>query len=262
MLFEERLLGPPEHRSEHDRDENRVVELADHRDEVRHEVERHRQVGGEGGKQEPASAGHALVNGALGNKFNFGQTTMIASLLILTGLAAAIPFSARLWNIGAEGQMYFGAFVTAGLGLTLPASWPGWLVVAILVVASLAAGAVWGFVPGILKATINANEVIVSLMMTFIALEVVDYGITALWPQGASPQTSIKHAGLPWELGLAETHQTLVLNNLRSRIAVETDGQLKTGRDVVMAALLGAEEFGFATTALVAGGLLLARRDT
>ena len=69
---------------------------------------------------------------------------------------------------------------------------------------------------------------------------------------GASPQTSIKHAGLPWELGLAETHQTLVLNNLRSRIAVETDGQLKTGRDVVMAALLGAEEFGFATTA--AGG--------
>ena len=72
---------------------------------------------------------------------------------------------------------------------------------------------------------------------------------------GASPQTSIKHAGLPWELGVAETHQTLVLNNLRSRIVVETDGQLKTGRDVVVAALLGAEEFGFATTALVAMGL-------
>ncbi len=64
---------------------------------------------------------------------------------------------------------------------------------------------------------------------------------------GASPLTSIKHAGLPWELGLAETHQTLVLNNLRSRIVVETDGQLKTGRDVVIAALLGAEEYGFAT---------------
>src|SRR5438067_4559664 len=76
---------------------------------------------------------------------------------------------------------------------------------------------------------------------------------------GASPQTSIKHAGLPWELGLAETHQTLVLNNLRSRIAVETDGQLKTGRDVVMAALLGAEEFGFATTALVALGCIMMR---
>ncbi len=76
---------------------------------------------------------------------------------------------------------------------------------------------------------------------------------------GASPQTSIKHAGLPWELGLAETHQTLVLNNLRSRIVVETDGQLKTGRDVVIAALLGAEEFGFATAPLVALGCVMMR---
>ncbi|MBI5383896.1 MAG: glutamate synthase large subunit [Verrucomicrobia bacterium] len=76
---------------------------------------------------------------------------------------------------------------------------------------------------------------------------------------GASPQTSIKHAGLPWELGLAETHQTLVMNNLRSRIAVETDGQLKTGRDVVIAALLGAEEFGFATAPLVTLGCIMMR---
>jgi glutamate synthase domain-containing protein 2/glutamate synthase domain-containing protein 1/glutamate synthase domain-containing protein 3 len=76
---------------------------------------------------------------------------------------------------------------------------------------------------------------------------------------GASPQTSIKHAGIPWELGLAETHQTLVLNNLRSRIAVETDGQLKTGRDVVIAALLGAEEFGFATAPLVSLGCIMMR---
>ena len=76
---------------------------------------------------------------------------------------------------------------------------------------------------------------------------------------GASPQTSIAHAGLPWELGLAETHQTLVLNNLRSRIAVETDGQLKTGRDVVIAALLGAEEFCFATAPLVATGCIMMR---
>ncbi len=76
---------------------------------------------------------------------------------------------------------------------------------------------------------------------------------------GASPQTSIKHAGLPWELGLAETHQTLVLNDLRSRIVVETDGQLKTGRDVAVAALLGAEEFGFATGPLVALGCVMMR---
>ncbi|MDB6024112.1 MAG: glutamate synthase family protein [Verrucomicrobiales bacterium] len=76
---------------------------------------------------------------------------------------------------------------------------------------------------------------------------------------GASPQTSIKHAGIPWELGLAEAHQTLVLNNLRSRIVVETDGQLKTGRDVIVAALLGAEEFGFATAPLVALGCIMMR---
>lgn len=76
---------------------------------------------------------------------------------------------------------------------------------------------------------------------------------------GASPQTSIHHAGLPWELGLAETHQTLVLNNLRSRIVVETDGKLLVGRDVIVAALLGAEEFGFATTPLISLGCIMMR---
>jgi glutamate synthase (NADPH) large chain len=77
---------------------------------------------------------------------------------------------------------------------------------------------------------------------------------------GASPLTSLKHAGLPWELGLAEAQQTLVLNNLRSRIVVECDGQLKTGRDVAIATLLGAEEFGFATAPLVASGCIMMRK--
>ncbi len=76
---------------------------------------------------------------------------------------------------------------------------------------------------------------------------------------GASPQTSIKHAGLPWELGLAETQQVLVENDLRGRIYVETDGQLKTGRDVAIATLLGAEEYGFASSALVASGCIMMR---
>jgi glutamate synthase (NADPH/NADH) large chain len=76
---------------------------------------------------------------------------------------------------------------------------------------------------------------------------------------GASPLQSIKHAGIPWELGLAETQQTLVMNGLRGRINVETDGQLKTGRDVAVAALLGAEEFGFASAALVASGCIMMR---
>ncbi|MBT5028574.1 MAG: glutamate synthase large subunit [Nitrospinaceae bacterium] len=77
---------------------------------------------------------------------------------------------------------------------------------------------------------------------------------------GASPQTSIKHAGLPWELGLSETQQILVLNDLRGRIRVQVDGQLKTGRDVVIGALLGADEFGFSTTTLVTMGCIMMRK--
>lgn len=76
---------------------------------------------------------------------------------------------------------------------------------------------------------------------------------------GASPRTSIRNTGLPWELGLAETHQTLVLNKLRDRVVLETDGKLLTGRDVVIAAMLGAEEFGFATTPLIAIGCVMMR---
>jgi glutamate synthase (NADPH/NADH) large chain len=76
---------------------------------------------------------------------------------------------------------------------------------------------------------------------------------------GAAPRTSILHAGLPWELGLAETHQTLVMNDLRSRITIETDGKLMTGRDVVIAAMLGAEEYGFATAPLIILGCLMMR---
>ena len=77
---------------------------------------------------------------------------------------------------------------------------------------------------------------------------------------GASPLTSLRHAGSPWELGLAETHQTLVLNKLRSRVCVQADGGLRTGRDVVIAALLGADEFGFATAPLIAEGCLMMRK--
>jgi glutamate synthase domain-containing protein 2/glutamate synthase domain-containing protein 1/glutamate synthase domain-containing protein 3 len=77
---------------------------------------------------------------------------------------------------------------------------------------------------------------------------------------GASPLTSIKHAGIPWELGLSETHQVLVKNDLRSRVIIQTDGQMRTGRDVVIATLLGAEEYGFATAPLVASGCIMMRK--
>ena len=74
------------------------------------------------------------------------------------------------------------------------------------------------------------------------------------------PLTSIKHAGTPWEIGLAETHQTLVANRLRGRIAVQVDGGIRTGRDVVVGALLGADEFGFATAPLIAAGCIMMRK--
>ena len=77
---------------------------------------------------------------------------------------------------------------------------------------------------------------------------------------GASPLTSIKHAGLPMELGIAETQQVLVMNDLRTRIRVQVDGQLKTGRDVVIAGMLGADEFGFATSALITMGCIMLRK--
>ncbi|UUP16885.1 glutamate synthase large subunit [Nitratireductor thuwali] len=77
---------------------------------------------------------------------------------------------------------------------------------------------------------------------------------------GASPLTSIKHAGSPWEMGLAETHQTLVLNGLRSRVALQVDGGLRTGRDVIVGALLGADEFGFSTAPLIAAGCIMMRK--
>src|SRR5437773_11668280 len=74
---------------------------------------------------------------------------------------------------------------------------------------------------------------------------------------GASPLTSIKHAGSPWEIGLAETHQTLVANRLRGRIGVQVDGGIRTGRDVVIGAMLGADEFGFSTAPLIAAGCIM-----
>src|SRR5690606_31821601 len=77
---------------------------------------------------------------------------------------------------------------------------------------------------------------------------------------GASPLTSLKHAGSPWEIGLAETHQTLVVNRLRGRIAVQVDGGLRTGRDVIVGALLGADEFGFSTAPLIAAGCIMMRK--
>jgi ABC-type uncharacterized transport system permease subunit len=138
----------------------------------------------------PWDSAQALWNGSLGNRFNFGQTVMNTSLLSLTGLAAAIPFSAHLWNIGGEGQLWAGAFVAVGVAIEMPGHLPSWLVVPLTVGACTVGGALWGLVPGLLKAAFNANEVITSLMMTFIAVSLGNYAIDTLWPQGASNTTA------------------------------------------------------------------------
>ncbi len=142
----------------------------------------------------PGDALNALWKGSIGNPidnaFNFGQTAMIASLLALTGLAAAIPFSAHLWNIGGEGQLWAGAFVAVGIAIEMPGHLSPWALVPLTVAACTVGGALWGLVPGLLKAAINANEVITSLMMTFIAINLGNYAIDKLWPQGASNTTA------------------------------------------------------------------------
>jgi simple sugar transport system permease protein len=114
---------------------------------------------------------------------------MIASLVCCTGLAAAIPFRAHLWNVGAEGQMWFGAFSTLAIAFALPEHTTPVLFATACVIAGMVGGALWGFIPGVLKATINANEVITSLMMTFVAIELGQWATDGIWPQGASNQT-------------------------------------------------------------------------
>jgi general nucleoside transport system permease protein len=143
----------------------------------------------------PGSAFNAMYKGAFGGKFNFGQTIMVASLLCCTGIAAAIPFRAHLWNVGAEGQMWFGAFCTLAVAFALPDDTKPLVYATACVIAGMVGGAVWGFVPGVLKATINANEVITSLMMTFVAIELGQWATDGIWPQGASNQTRDVPAG-------------------------------------------------------------------
>jgi simple sugar transport system permease protein len=143
----------------------------------------------------PSKAFNAMFKGAFSGSFNFGQTLMIASLLCCTGIAAAIPFRAHLWNVGGEGQMWFGAFATLFVGFALPADTTPVLFATLCVLAGMVGGALWGFIPGLLKATINANEVITSLMMTFIAIELGNWATDGIWPEGATNQTKDLPAG-------------------------------------------------------------------
>jgi ABC-type uncharacterized transport system permease subunit len=179
----------------------------------------------------PLDAFDAFYSGAFGNKFNFGQTVMIASVLACTGLAAAIPFQAHLWNVGGEGQLWAGAVAAVSLALVLPDGLAGWQAITLAVLGAILAGAFWGFIPGILKATVNANEVITALMLVFIAIILGNYTITTLFP--------------------SETNQTepvpfdRLLGNIWPGTLVTSGALLAAGGVVVAIILMSGTSLGF-----------------
>ena len=163
----------------------------------------------------PVTAFLALAEGSLGGQFELGQTIMITSLLALTGLAAAIPFTARLWNVGGEGQLYMGAIIATAVAVSVSPGLPAWVFAPMVVIAGMIGGAIWAFVPGFLKATIGANEVIVTLMLTFAAIHLGTYVIRGVWPQGVAPQTrpAAENALLPqiWPAALVNVGAILAV---------------------------------------------------
>lgn len=159
----------------------------------------------------PLEAAGSLLRGALGSKFGLGETLTIASVLMLTGLAAAVPFRAGLWNIGGEGQMYAGAVAATAVAFGLPAGTPHWLHVTACLLGGIVGGAVWGFVPGFLKVRFGANEVITTLMLVYVAIYLVDGAISHWWPSRAqtTPPIPSSAAAAPMIAGMSVTWASL-----------------------------------------------------
>lgn len=157
----------------------------------------------------PVDVAEAIYTGSIGNPFNISQTIITAGILIATALAAAIPFSARLWNVGGEGQMTVGAIAAAVFGLVLPGSWPRWLLIPVVIVASMLAGALYGAIPGYLKARFDASEIVTTLMLNFVAITAASWVIFEVYPEGFVQRTeSIQVAAelpRPWEGWFADT---------------------------------------------------------
>ncbi|MDE0236142.1 MAG: ABC transporter permease [bacterium] len=137
----------------------------------------------------PWEAAKAIVEGSLIEPFFLGQTLMIGSILALTGLAAALPFTSRLWNIGGEGQMFAGAIAAVFLGIELPAGTPRALFILIVILGSFVGGAIWGLIPGALKAFYGASEIVTTLMLSFVAVFIANYIISEVWPDPFSQKT-------------------------------------------------------------------------
>jgi simple sugar transport system permease protein len=164
---------------------------------------------------DPVAVARAVVEGSLGDPFVLGQTIMVTGILTLTGLAAAIPFRAGLWNVGGEGQLYAGAIGAVAVALLVSPNLNSVIALILVMLASIVAGALWGAIAGALKATLDLNEVIVSLMLSFIAILAADYVVRGIWPEGISPQTKRipDNTVLPmiWQQGLVTIGPVIAL---------------------------------------------------
>lgn len=142
-----------------------------------------------------------IAKASFGSLGVFSDTIVKATPLILVGLACSVAFRMRLWNIGAEGQFFLGAFGASAVILTplLPADTPAWIFIPATMLAGMLAGALWAFVPGFLKARLNVNEIITTLMMNYIALSLVNYFIFAVWTERGFQMSAVfpRNAWLP-----------------------------------------------------------------
>jgi ABC-type uncharacterized transport system permease subunit len=122
----------------------------------------------------------AMWNGSFGSAYGQAQTFLAAVPLIFTGLAVAIAFRMRLWNIGAEGQFYLGAFGASAAAYAWP-DWPGILLLPVMMIGGMIGGALWGFVPGVLRARLDVNEIVPTLLLNYVAILLVDYMVHEVW---------------------------------------------------------------------------------
>ncbi|HEV7844941.1 MAG TPA: ABC transporter permease [Thermoleophilaceae bacterium] len=187
---------------------------------------------------DPFTVFSTIVDSSLGSKFTFGQTVMIGAILVLTGLAAAIPFSAHLWNVGGEGQLYFGAFA-AFAATQVVGGLPGWLLPFVVLAAGMAAGALWGLIPGVLKTVADANEVITSLMMSFVAILVAGVAINDIWPEGFGGQTESipANAALPYVWQAADIDIGIVVALVAAVVAWVLIARTRVGFEIRAAGL-------------------------
>lgn len=155
-----------------------------------------------------ASYAH-IADAAFGSLAVFSDTLVKATPLILTGLACALAFRMKLWNIGAEGQFFAGALGASAVVLSglVPATAPGWVTIPVMMVAGMVSGALWGFIPGWLKARLKVNEIITTLMLNYIAVALVNFFVFAVWSEAGFQMSRVfqKAAWLPRLADLATT---------------------------------------------------------